>query len=324
MKKIIFFAIIIIVNQNSFAGRLYDPEVGRWLNRDPIGNRGGINIYNSVSNNMVNGYSVTGAGVPLNYTNGMSLYVGFLEDVLGVDPIGLLNAKGAFNGGTTEFKGDENTDVYFTLDKQRYLPNLPTGNDVGFPSKWLAQQIKAGKSYNWHFHVGYEVDISSTFSKQGEVNDHYWKQKVQQTSNYTGAVQALKKFAQNYTFNWKDDPKGGGPYPSKINANSLLMNDFPGMEWDLYNKAPQSNTKGDITIFPYPPQNIIDAVRKANLQFMQGFSSKFEFETALICKKPNQPKRIIGTWKWSFDINFVIKNQKPEFVIKNEKATWVK
>ena len=37
--------------------RYYNANHGRWLNRDPIGVEGGINIYNSVSNNMVNGFS---------------------------------------------------------------------------------------------------------------------------------------------------------------------------------------------------------------------------------------------------------------------------
>src|SRR5690606_36002311 len=30
--------------------RLYDPRTGRWLSRDPIGERGGINLYRYVGN----------------------------------------------------------------------------------------------------------------------------------------------------------------------------------------------------------------------------------------------------------------------------------
>ena len=57
MQKITLTVSFILLIHSTFAGRLYDPEFGRWLNRDPIGVEGGINIYNSVSNSMVNGFS---------------------------------------------------------------------------------------------------------------------------------------------------------------------------------------------------------------------------------------------------------------------------
>ena len=31
--------------------RAYDPELGRWLSRDPIGEKGGLNLYEYVRNN---------------------------------------------------------------------------------------------------------------------------------------------------------------------------------------------------------------------------------------------------------------------------------
>jgi RHS repeat-associated protein len=34
--------------------RAYDPNLGRWLNRDPIGERGGLNLYSYVENNSLN------------------------------------------------------------------------------------------------------------------------------------------------------------------------------------------------------------------------------------------------------------------------------
>ena len=57
MKKLIFLTSFIFIIQSSFALRFYNPEYGRWLNQDPIGVKGGINVYNSVSNNMVNAYN---------------------------------------------------------------------------------------------------------------------------------------------------------------------------------------------------------------------------------------------------------------------------
>jgi hypothetical protein len=66
------------------AGRFYSSEYGRWLNRDPIGVAGGINTYNSVNNDMVNGFS---GG--LGFSGGMQLGVGKLGTWLKVDPWGL-------------------------------------------------------------------------------------------------------------------------------------------------------------------------------------------------------------------------------------------
>ena len=40
--------------------RYYDPTVGRWINRDPIGYEGGINIYGYCGNNPVNGLDTEG------------------------------------------------------------------------------------------------------------------------------------------------------------------------------------------------------------------------------------------------------------------------
>ncbi len=34
--------------------RFYNPETGRWLNRDPIGENGGPNLYGYVGNDPVN------------------------------------------------------------------------------------------------------------------------------------------------------------------------------------------------------------------------------------------------------------------------------
>ncbi len=42
--------------------RYYNPELGRWINRDPIGERGGVNVYGFVGNG-----SICNAGsVPVN------------------------------------------------------------------------------------------------------------------------------------------------------------------------------------------------------------------------------------------------------------------
>ncbi len=41
--------------RNQYYGfRYYSPELGRWLNRDPIGERGGVNLYGFVNNDGIN------------------------------------------------------------------------------------------------------------------------------------------------------------------------------------------------------------------------------------------------------------------------------
>jgi RHS repeat-associated protein len=48
---------------NYYGYRFYDPGAGRWLNRDPIGERGGVNLYGMVGNDAVNGFDILGLSV---------------------------------------------------------------------------------------------------------------------------------------------------------------------------------------------------------------------------------------------------------------------
>jgi len=47
--------------------RAYDPDLGRWLNRDPVGEKGGLNLYGYVENGPINGVDRLGlyVNVPL-------------------------------------------------------------------------------------------------------------------------------------------------------------------------------------------------------------------------------------------------------------------
>lgn len=51
MKKTLSFAILALISSQSFAN--YHPEEGRWISRDPIGERGGQNLYGFVKNDCI-------------------------------------------------------------------------------------------------------------------------------------------------------------------------------------------------------------------------------------------------------------------------------
>ena len=47
-------------SQNYYGYRYYSTEMGRWINRDPIGEAGGLNVYGFVGNRSVNGVDSVG------------------------------------------------------------------------------------------------------------------------------------------------------------------------------------------------------------------------------------------------------------------------
>ena len=104
--------------------RAYDPDLGRWLSRDSIGELGGINLYGYVGNGPVNGVDTlglwtavaVGAATPSNPFGHVSIGV----SGSGVYSFGTTNASGIatpLGSSFTEFLQDQaryrSTDVYF-------------------------------------------------------------------------------------------------------------------------------------------------------------------------------------------------------------------
>jgi hypothetical protein len=62
MKTIIIINLLLLCSIDS-ANAFYDSSMGRWINRDPIGEGGGINLHQFVTNNPVNEVDAYGEAV---------------------------------------------------------------------------------------------------------------------------------------------------------------------------------------------------------------------------------------------------------------------
>jgi RHS repeat-associated protein len=73
--------------------RSYSPELGRWVNRDPIEERGGVNLYGMVGNDAVNRWDLLGMYVEVTYNRAAKSII-----VRDVDTGATLTLKNVFSG----------------------------------------------------------------------------------------------------------------------------------------------------------------------------------------------------------------------------------
>jgi len=71
----LLLALVHLVFLGSSARAHYDPNIGRWLNRDPIAENGGVNLYGFVGNDGVNSSDYLGleAKVPVKRADGFDV-----------------------------------------------------------------------------------------------------------------------------------------------------------------------------------------------------------------------------------------------------------
>ena len=63
MKKLLLSVLLSLITVDGFA--YYNPTTGRWLSRDPIGEKGGVNLYGFVENDPLNNVDYIGLlGLP--------------------------------------------------------------------------------------------------------------------------------------------------------------------------------------------------------------------------------------------------------------------
>lgn len=54
IKSLLVMTVFVVLFAANIASAFLDPNLGRWIQRDPIGERGGLNLYGYVGNNPVN------------------------------------------------------------------------------------------------------------------------------------------------------------------------------------------------------------------------------------------------------------------------------
>jgi len=133
---------IFVLDVSVYAFRYYSPELGRWINRDPIEEEGGLNLYAFVWNNAINRYDLFG------YAPG--------------DPYGTLEAALAA----------ANKDVYDATEASRLLGEIEQNGFSNGYLQALAQQNANGLTFIQAinsavlFKVGKGVDAGVTLRSE--------------------------------------------------------------------------------------------------------------------------------------------------------------
>ena len=116
-----------------YAHRYYDPSVQRWLNRDPVGENGGINLFAFVANDPVNDLDLLGLcppGLWELFGNGVNNTVTGIGKLLGV---------GLYDLSTLQLSDDQINQIWNTM----YSVNTPQ-NPAATPYIEAALGVSAG------------------------------------------------------------------------------------------------------------------------------------------------------------------------------------
>ncbi|MEI6655355.1 MAG: RHS repeat-associated core domain-containing protein [Verrucomicrobiota bacterium] len=273
--------------------RYMDPLTGRWISKDPIGERGGRNLYGFVNNNGI--YSI---------------------DSLGLE-------EGTFDGGTTTYSGKALDRLSLSItSKNGKIPPLTlfpgADGNVSIDAETVKLLNQMQEMLNSPFFsrlVGYDVTIDAIFADKNDLPKHYWSQKAKNSSK------GLKGFDKD----WHLD--GGGeryPLQANIGETTLRLTDTPGYPFGKVGLAAnqiQMNKDGSWTIKPPDAGTfgqVFDAFGNSNAEMT------WDFVSTLKCKI-GEGMVEKGSWSWGFSIVFE-KGSGKEFkpVVKPQTAKWTK
>jgi RHS repeat-associated protein len=100
--------------------RYYSAELGRWINRDPIGRKGGINLYGFVRNNSISAYDLFGLAEP-EFGAAFNISIGYGRKGLYINSLSFVGSATQGLCDDLKIKGDFNIRFY-------------TGDVLGAPS----------------------------------------------------------------------------------------------------------------------------------------------------------------------------------------------
>jgi RHS repeat-associated protein len=133
--------------------RAYDPEIGRWLSRDPIAEAGGINLYSYVANDSLNRI-----------------------DPKGEDFIFLNNSGSAHGLGHSAALVGSNTGgwTYYSKDGMIDGTQHDTLRVFSTYADFLGDPLSGGYDRAVHFKTDSDQDLAMTTYGDGHLRDEYW------------------------------------------------------------------------------------------------------------------------------------------------------
>jgi RHS repeat-associated protein len=192
--------------------RFYDPNSGRWPSRDPIGERGGLNLYGFVGNNAVNWVDVLGLSkcvpVPNNTRTALDLDQIFYH--VGTDT--LLSGRSLHAEVRITHEGEGKFAAFAKAES--FLGVIITDNESGFRSGSAEITCKCNEKTN-------QCEASASSSTSGSSNPPRAAVSLEITAQASGDTGTITIFgeatARNY---WGTIPGVGVSIGDQVNASA--------------------------------------------------------------------------------------------------------